>query len=219
MSWEGMGKQEIILRQPWLQWYSASIQYTQLGTMNMHVWQDGDGDKSDGTQWSSSIVIFSPYAERFMKHDYAQYGQASPNWRSSGRWRGKIDSGVYLKLGLSQDASVSTLRQSLHSLMGTYEFDSPSFVSKLEPPETYDFILQNIAHCSPQISHPLSTILSIPPLIPAGIQEFRGIPEIPEDSGRNQQESNWNQHRTSLFRLYFVFLFQIYILEQGNWPK
>ena len=54
------------------------------------------------------------------------------------------------------------------------------------------------------------------PRIPAGIQEFRGIPGIPEDSGRNRQESNWNQQRTSLFRLYFAFLFQKYVLEQGN---
>ena len=57
VSREGTGKQEIILGQPWLQWYSASIQYTRLGTMNMRVWQDGDGDKSDGSQRSSSILI------------------------------------------------------------------------------------------------------------------------------------------------------------------
>ena len=36
----------------------------------------------------------------------------------------------------------------------------------------------------------LRAILSIPPLIPAGIQEFHRIPGIPEDSGRNTQESN-----------------------------
>ena len=40
------------------------------------------------------------------------------------------------------------------------------------------------------------------PRIPAGIQEFRGIPGIPEDSGRNLQESNWNIQKISLFRLY-----------------
>ena len=37
------------------------------------------------------------------------------------------------------------------------------------------------------------------PRIPAGIQEFRGIPGIPEDSGRNRQESNWNGQRICLF--------------------
>jgi hypothetical protein len=42
-------------------------------------------------------------------------------------------------------------------MMGTYGFDSPSFVSDLEPPDTYDLILQNIAHCSPRISRPLLT--------------------------------------------------------------
>jgi len=41
--------------------------------------------------------------------------------------------------------------------MGTYGFDFSSFVSELEPPEAYDFILQNIAHCSPRTSRPLST--------------------------------------------------------------
>jgi len=35
VSREGTGKQEIILGQPWLQWYSASIQYTCQGSMNM----------------------------------------------------------------------------------------------------------------------------------------------------------------------------------------
>ena len=42
-------------------------------------------------------------------------------------------------------------------MTGTYGFDSPSFISELDPPEAYDFILQNIAHCSPRASRPLST--------------------------------------------------------------
>jgi len=41
--------------------------------------------------------------------------------------------------------------------MGTYGFDSPTFISELEPLETYDLILQNVAHCSPRTSHPFST--------------------------------------------------------------
>ena len=41
--------------------------------------------------------------------------------------------------------------------MGTYGFDSPSFISELEPPESYDKILQNIAHCTPRTSRPFST--------------------------------------------------------------
>ena len=41
--------------------------------------------------------------------------------------------------------------------MGTYGFDSPSFISDLEPPDAYDLILQNIAHCSPRTSRPLLT--------------------------------------------------------------
>jgi len=53
--------------------------------------------------------------------------------------------------------SIPTFGQLLYSLMGTYGFDFSSFVSELEPPEAYDFILQNIAHCSPRTSRPLST--------------------------------------------------------------
>jgi len=68
-----------------------------------------------------------------------------------------MKTGTYPKPGLDQDMSVPTLGQSLHSLMGTYGFDSSSFASELEPPDTYDFILQNIAHCSPRASHPILT--------------------------------------------------------------
>ena len=64
---------------------------------------------------------------------------------------------AYPKPGSNQDMSIPTFGQSLYSLMGTHGFDSSSFVSELEPPEAYDFILQNIAHCSPQTSCPLST--------------------------------------------------------------
>ena len=64
---------------------------------------------------------------------------------------------AYPKPGSDQDVSVPTLGRALHSLMGTYSFDSPSFISELEPPETYDFILQKIAHCSPRVSRPLLT--------------------------------------------------------------
>ena len=57
VSREGTGKQEIILGQPWLQWYSASIQYTRQGAMNMRIWQDGDGDKFDCCKQGPSILI------------------------------------------------------------------------------------------------------------------------------------------------------------------
>ena len=56
ISREGMGKQEIILGQPWLQWYSASIQYTCQGSMNMRVWQEGNSDKH-GCHQGPSILI------------------------------------------------------------------------------------------------------------------------------------------------------------------
>jgi len=57
VSREGTGKQEIILGQPWLQWYSASIQYTRQGAMNMRIWQDGDGDKFNCCKQGPSILI------------------------------------------------------------------------------------------------------------------------------------------------------------------
>jgi len=64
---------------------------------------------------------------------------------------------AYPEPGLDQDTSVPTLGHSLHAMMGTYGFESPAFVSHLEPPETDDLILQNIAHCSPRVSRPLLT--------------------------------------------------------------
>lgn len=57
VSREGTGKQEIILGQPWLQWYSACIQYTRSGSMSMRIWQDGDGDKPEGMRQGPSIVV------------------------------------------------------------------------------------------------------------------------------------------------------------------
>ena len=41
--------------------------------------------------------------------------------------------------------------------MGTYGFDYPPFISDLEPPNSYNLILQNIAHCAPRTSCPLLT--------------------------------------------------------------
>ena len=57
VSREGTGKQEIILGQPWLQWYLACIQYTRQGSMSMCIWQDGDGDKPGCMPQGPSIVI------------------------------------------------------------------------------------------------------------------------------------------------------------------
>ena len=65
VSREGTGKQEIILGQPWLQWYSASIQYTRQGSMNMRIWQDGDGDKHSCHQGPSILIpLCTPNAPR-----------------------------------------------------------------------------------------------------------------------------------------------------------
>ena len=50
------------------------------------------------------------------------------------------------------------------------------------------------------------------PRIPAGIQELRGIPGIPEDSGRNTQESDWNRQKITVFMLYLsLYLHSIFL--------
>ncbi|RDB28646.1 hypothetical protein Hypma_014868 [Hypsizygus marmoreus] len=40
----GTGKQDVILGQPWLMWYEASLAYTRKGTMRMRIWQHGDSE-------------------------------------------------------------------------------------------------------------------------------------------------------------------------------
>lgn len=64
---------------------------------------------------------------------------------------------AYPEPGEDQDASAPTLGRSLHALMGNYSFDFSPFVPDLEPLETYNLILQNIAHCTPRTSRPLLT--------------------------------------------------------------
>ena len=64
---------------------------------------------------------------------------------------------TYPKPGSDQDTSIPTLGHLLHTLMGTYGFDFPSFVSNLEPPKTYDLLLKNVAHCTPRMSRLLLT--------------------------------------------------------------
>jgi len=64
---------------------------------------------------------------------------------------------MYPEPGLHQDTSIPTLGCSLHTLMGTYGFDFPSFVPDLEPPKAYNSHLQNIAHCTPRTSWLLLT--------------------------------------------------------------
>ncbi|RDB27236.1 hypothetical protein Hypma_004496 [Hypsizygus marmoreus] len=45
----GTGKQDVILGQPWLMWYEASLAYTRKGTMRMRIWQHGDSDDIPAT--------------------------------------------------------------------------------------------------------------------------------------------------------------------------
>ncbi|RDB16195.1 hypothetical protein Hypma_003101 [Hypsizygus marmoreus] len=45
----GTGKQDVILGQPWLMWYEASLAYTRKGTMRMRIWQHGDSEDIPAT--------------------------------------------------------------------------------------------------------------------------------------------------------------------------
>ncbi|KAF8240325.1 hypothetical protein L208DRAFT_1233437 [Tricholoma matsutake] len=45
VSREGTGKQDVILGQPWLQWYSMSLMYSWTGVVEMCIWKDGDRER------------------------------------------------------------------------------------------------------------------------------------------------------------------------------
>ncbi|KAF8237356.1 hypothetical protein L208DRAFT_1247855 [Tricholoma matsutake] len=45
VSREGTGKQDVILGQPWLQWYSVSLMYSWTGVVEMCIWKDGDRER------------------------------------------------------------------------------------------------------------------------------------------------------------------------------
>ncbi|KAF8236987.1 hypothetical protein L208DRAFT_1249972, partial [Tricholoma matsutake] len=45
ISREGTGQQDVILGQPWLQWYSAMLCYSRSGPVKMCLWADGERDK------------------------------------------------------------------------------------------------------------------------------------------------------------------------------
>ena len=59
--------QDIILGQPWLQWYSASLSYTRDGAMKMCIWKDGQGDES-GVKATVSISLCTSNAPRNAHH-------------------------------------------------------------------------------------------------------------------------------------------------------
>ncbi|KAF8870277.1 hypothetical protein BD779DRAFT_1681311 [Infundibulicybe gibba] len=47
VSSQGAGKQDVILGQPWLQWYSGAIFYSRTGRVRMNVWANGDADPTE----------------------------------------------------------------------------------------------------------------------------------------------------------------------------
>jgi hypothetical protein len=63
---ESTGKQDVILGQPWLQWYSATLAYSRTGTVEMCLWKDGDRDQCDHHQHrpTISIRLVAPNAPR-----------------------------------------------------------------------------------------------------------------------------------------------------------
>jgi hypothetical protein len=56
VSREGTGKQDVILGQPWLQWYSASLMYSRTGIVEMCVWKDGDRERGSPPTLSIQLV-------------------------------------------------------------------------------------------------------------------------------------------------------------------
>jgi hypothetical protein len=55
-----LGKHDIILGQPWLQWFAASIDYNRKGGMMMRVWKEGDRSRPP----TLSIPLLGPNNER-----------------------------------------------------------------------------------------------------------------------------------------------------------
>ena len=62
VSREGTGKQDVILGQPWLQWYSATLCYSRTGAIEMCLWSDGDRER--GRPPTLSVQLVAPNAPR-----------------------------------------------------------------------------------------------------------------------------------------------------------
>jgi len=53
-----LGRHQIILGQPFLQWYTARLQYSRDGHVRMHLWEEGGGD--EGIPPTISLTITKP---------------------------------------------------------------------------------------------------------------------------------------------------------------
>ncbi|KAF8229916.1 hypothetical protein L208DRAFT_1154144, partial [Tricholoma matsutake] len=51
------GKQDVILGQPWLQWYLEMLAYSRSGTIEMCLWKDGDHDQYECHPQQPTISI------------------------------------------------------------------------------------------------------------------------------------------------------------------
>jgi hypothetical protein len=56
------GKQDMILGQPWLQWYMAALLYSKSGAVEMKVWKKGDHE--GGKRPTISICLCAANASR-----------------------------------------------------------------------------------------------------------------------------------------------------------
>lgn len=54
---EDTGKQDVILGQPWLQWYLEMLAYSRSGTIEMWLWKDGDHDQYECHPQQPTISI------------------------------------------------------------------------------------------------------------------------------------------------------------------
>src|ERR1700759_4076915 len=60
MNSDGVGgsQQDVILGQPWLQWYSANLGYSRKGSIILKLWKGGDADANyDGRRRPPTVAI------------------------------------------------------------------------------------------------------------------------------------------------------------------
>lgn len=74
----GNGENEIILGQPWLQWYSASIYYTRNRRMHLALWLDGDRDNDKHPKPSVTVPLCAPDSPRNQDRIQA-HNRSTPN--------------------------------------------------------------------------------------------------------------------------------------------
>jgi hypothetical protein len=82
VSAEGTGKQEVILGQPWLQWYSANLGYSRSQTLVMKIWRNGDADSNIPVKATLAIHLCNPNAAHNAEK-LVLTGHGSNKWKAT----------------------------------------------------------------------------------------------------------------------------------------